>query len=160
MPSMLKLGAALWNTPNIGSWYSVTVANGVVYAVDSNYGFGVALYALDAMTGAVLAKLATSPLAPPVVVNGMVYVVDGSRTPLRRQYGECYQFSAMSSVWEIPIMGHIVKVVVNTVTYFSVFFTCQYPRAGRRFFKSLKTISMQEPKGGVRNRSKCAILKT
>jgi outer membrane protein assembly factor BamB len=66
-----KTGVIVWQVPNIGSWFSVAIANGIVYAVndgDKN------IYALDAMTGAVLAKFGDGNVnSTPVVVGGMVY---------------------------------------------------------------------------------------
>jgi outer membrane protein assembly factor BamB len=64
-------GVVVWQVPNIGNWFPVAIANGVVYAVndgDKN------IYALDAMSGAVLAKFGAGNVnSSPVVVNGMVY---------------------------------------------------------------------------------------
>lgn len=71
-------GVVVWNVPNIGDWFSVAIANGVIYAVndgDKN------IYALDAMTGAMLGKFGGGNVnSSPVVANGMVYFTgfDGS----------------------------------------------------------------------------------
>ncbi len=66
-----KTGVIVWQVQNIGDWFSVAIANGVVYAVnagDDN------IYALDAMTGAMLAKFGGGNVnSTPVVVNGMVF---------------------------------------------------------------------------------------
>ena len=66
-----KTGVVVWQMQNIGDWFAVAIANGVVYAVndgDKN------IYALDAMTGAVLAMFGKGNVnSTPVVVNGMVY---------------------------------------------------------------------------------------
>ncbi len=66
-----KSGAVVWQMQNIGDWFAVAIANGIVYAVndgDKN------IYALDATTGAVLGKFGEGNVnSTPVVVNGMVY---------------------------------------------------------------------------------------
>ncbi len=66
-----KTGAVVWQMQNIGDWFAVAIANGIVYAVndgDKN------IYALDATTGAVLGKFGEGNVnSTPVVVNGMVY---------------------------------------------------------------------------------------
>ena len=66
-----KTGVIVWQVDSIGDWFSVAIANGVVYAVndgDKN------IYALDAMTGAVLGKFGGGNVnSSPVLVNAMVY---------------------------------------------------------------------------------------
>ena len=66
-----ETGNIVWQVPNIGSWFAVAIANGVVYAVNDG---DKKIYALNAMTGGVLATFGNGNVnSTPVVVNGTVY---------------------------------------------------------------------------------------
>ncbi len=105
-------GAFIWKSGTEPIFGSPAVANGVVYAIDTEY-----LYALDASTGAIIWQYGMSggQYSSPTVVNGVVYVA-GFDTNV-------YALNATTGklIWEYPTGGplYISPVVANGVLYVS-----------------------------------------